>query len=127
MARILIVDDDDDLRESLVRALGKFGHETCGAGSGHEAMAALRAEPLDLVVTDINMPDMDGIEVINELSAAHPTVPVVAMSGGGRLPTELLLGSADLLGAVETIEKPFELSVLLETISRALRRDRDGS
>lgn len=120
MRRILVVDDDPQVRRGLSRALHQSGYEVVEAANGREAMAILRQDPPDLVITDINMPEMDGIEIINELRAAGTPVPVIAISGGGRLPKELLLGDASILGAVATLEKPFELAALLGTVDRLL-------
>lgn len=120
MPRILVVDDNAEFRRGLGKALRLHGYDVTEAGDGREAMALLRKNPPDLVITDINMPEMDGIEVLNELRATKTAVPVIAISGGGRVPKSLLLGNASVLGAVETIEKPFELATLLRTVERLL-------
>jgi two-component system response regulator FixJ len=83
-------------------------------------MRLLRENPQDLLITDINMPEMDGIEVLNELRVTGTKVPVIAISGGGRVPKAFLLGNASILGALETIEKPFELAALLAAMERLL-------
>ncbi|HKJ02790.1 MAG TPA: response regulator [Longimicrobiales bacterium] len=120
MPRLLLVDDDTDLRQLLARALAQFGHDVVEAGNGHEAMAHLRGDPPDLVITDINMPEMDGIEIINEVQAVGPPIPIIAMSGGGRIPKELLLANAGVLGAVVTLQKPFKLAALLAAVEGLL-------
>ena len=120
MFQILLVDDDIEFLRGLGKAIRQHGYDVTEAADGREAMARLREKLPDLIVTDINMPEMDGIEIINELRARKTPVPVIAISGGGRLPKELLLSSASILGAVETIEKPFELAALLVTIDRLL-------
>jgi len=120
MYRILVVDDDKALRHGLAKARRQHGYDVTEAGDGREAMVILREHAQDLIITDINMPEMDGIEILNELRATKTPVPVIAMSGGGRVPKSLLLGSASVLGAVETIEKPFELATLLRTMERLL-------
>jgi DNA-binding response OmpR family regulator len=121
MAIILLVDDDAALRRAIGRALHKAGHEVLEAPDGVEAMRLVKATPPDIVLTDINMPEMDGIEIVLELGKSGRSVPIVAMSGGGLLPKQLLLGNADALGAAATIEKPFRLEELLETVDRVLR------
>jgi CheY-like chemotaxis protein len=120
MSRILVVDDNAEFRRGLAKALRQHGYDVAEAGDGREAMVLLRENPHDLVITDINMPEMDGIEILNELRVTKAPVPVIAISGGGRVPKSLLLGNASLLGAVETLEKPFELAALLQTIERLL-------
>lgn len=120
MMRILIVDDDDALRGAIARFLGRAGYEVEEADNGHAALRTIERKSVDLVVTDINMPEMDGIEIVMALRGRTPPTPVVAMSGGGLLPKQLLLGSAEALGAVESIFKPFDLQQLLSTIERVL-------
>ncbi len=121
MARIIVIDDDRNVLESLASYLGRMGHEVVEASHGKEAMRALEESEVDLVITDINMPEMDGIEVINELRRSGIDVPVVALSGGGRLwDKEFLLANAKMLGAVSTIAKPFELNDISEAVEAAL-------
>ncbi|MDX1493191.1 MAG: response regulator [Longimicrobiales bacterium] len=117
---ILVVDDDDRLRRDITALLRRSGYRVTEAGTGKEAVRLLEESGMDLIVTDINMPDMDGIELIVSVSRQQPPTPVVAISGGGYMPRELLLANADLLGAVETIAKPFEASDLLDAVRRAL-------
>jgi sigma-B regulation protein RsbU (phosphoserine phosphatase) len=120
MPRLLVIDDHATLRAAVARGLERAGHEVVQAGSGTEGMAELEGGPFDLVVTDINMPDMDGIEVILKLSQIYPDLPVIAVSGGGLMSHEILLGNADALGAVDVLAKPFELAELNAIIDRAL-------
>jgi CheY-like chemotaxis protein len=122
MAMILLVDDDEPLRRALGKALRKAGYEVHEAPTGREAMQALDSTEPDLVLTDINMPEMDGIEVLIQFRRARPHVPIVAMSGGGLLPKQLLLRNAAALGAAVTIEKPFELHDLLATLGSMLAK-----
>jgi two-component system response regulator MprA len=111
-AHIVIVDDEAALREGIARYLRGLGHEVTTAADGHEAMAALGAARIDLIITDIHMPEMDGIEIIDALRDRSGMVPVIAMSGGGRIDKHALLDSAKLLGAASTLEKPFDLEAL---------------
>lgn len=120
LAHILVVEDDPTLLRGVKTLLRRADHEVSEAGTGREAMRLLQKRPFDVVVTDINMPEMDGIELIVELRKLGLGIPVIAMSGGGRLPKELLLENAALLGAVETIAKPFEPERLLDAVARAL-------
>ena len=120
MARILVVDDDPAIRAGLVRLLVRFGHDAVEAGDGKEALQVMEEATPDLVITDINMPEMDGIEVISALLEAGSEVPVIAMSGGGLLDKELLVENASALGAVSTIMKPFDLDEMLRLVDEAL-------
>lgn len=124
MATILLIDDETAVRDTMRRLLERYGHEVREAANGREA---LKAPPeYDLVITDINMPEMDGIEVIMALTERRPGLPVIAISGGGRLPKDLLLSSADMLGAVTTLPKPFDLSELIEAVDAALASGETG-
>ena len=125
MARILVIDDDDEVRRGVVRMLDRMGHDVEQAADGRQAMVLFEADAPDLVITDINMPEMDGIEVINQLRQMQAGVPIIAMSGGGRMPKEILLSSAGLLGAVGTLEKPFLMADLTSAVEEALASGAD--
>jgi DNA-binding NtrC family response regulator len=90
------------------------------AGDGNQALAELDASPADVLITDINMPDMDGIEILSELRKRGSALPVIAISGGGQFNRQLLLTSATMLGAVTTLEKPFPLDALRVAIERVM-------
>jgi DNA-binding response OmpR family regulator len=126
MARVLVVEDNDLLRKGLERALKHAGYEVVTAEDGSAAVAlfapAGKASPgVDLVVTDINMPGTDGIELILSLRETRPDLPILAISGGGLLPMEHLLEDAKALGATEVLLKPFSMAIIVETIERLLR------
>lgn len=120
MARIVFVDDHEEVRRALCRALERMGHEVETAADGKKALAALGAAPCDLVVTDLNMPGMDGIELILAVKERWPGVPVIAVSGGGLMPKEVLLQNAAILGAVTTLAKPVDLVELRAAVDKAL-------
>lgn len=120
MSRILIVDDDVSVQGSLQRILERAGHEVRVAMNGLQALQILAEAAPDLVITDVLMPEMDGIELIGKLTAHDPPIPVVAVSGGGKLPKEVMLDTAGALGAVHTLEKPFEVEDLLAIVDEAL-------
>lgn len=120
MALILVIDDEVAIRRGVVAYLGRLGHEVTEATNGEDAVRLATEKRFDLVITDVNMPKMDGIEVINELRRAASTTPVIVISGGGIYPKELLLGSARALGAVSTLAKPFELEQLKLAVETAL-------
>ena len=120
MSTILIIDDDEAVRTGVRRLLERIGHEVVEAVDGRDALRIAGETDLDLVVTDVNMPEMDGIEVIMALSQRESSVPIIAISGGGKMPKELLLHSAGLLGAVTTLAKPFELVEIQRAVEDAL-------
>lgn len=119
--RIMIVDDDPGIRRALQLLLSRAGYRVTQAGDGLEALRLWRDHGGDLVITDLHMPEKNGIETILELLTHTPGVPIIAMSGGGQTKRLDLLGNATLLGAVLTIEKPFTLTDMLALVKRALR------
>lgn len=121
MARILLIDDDRVIRTAMGRVLVLAGHEVVQAETGSTALQNLDDGSWDLVITDINMPDGNGIEVILELAERRPAPPIVAISGGGYLPAESLLADAGLLGAARTLAKPFEMHDFQTAVEEALR------
>ena len=125
MATILVIDDDADVRAGIRRILERAGHLVVEAEDGRAAMD-LSHDPPDLVITDINMPEMDGIEVILSLAEDEEEIPIIAVSGGGKLPKELLLSSADALGAVRSLAKPFEMTDLVAAVDAALAGSTSG-
>lgn len=123
MSLILVIDDDEALRRTLRRTLERAGHTVIEAGDGNRGLEVLRAERPALVVTDLVMPDRDGIETIQAIRAEFDGVKIIAMSGAGRMDPEERLTDAELLGADATLRKPFELRDLRETIIRVLSPD----
>lgn len=118
-ARVLVVDDEDDLRSTLERFLTIRGYQVRGARDGRAALAALATAPADLVVTDLYMPGMDGMEFLMALRTLTPRPRVLVMSGGGGVDHDML-ETAEALGATGTISKPFDLSGLADAVKRAL-------
>jgi DNA-binding NtrC family response regulator len=116
----LVIDDDEAVLRTVVRALERAGHSVRSASNGKKALRLVEEERPELVVTDINMPEMDGMEVISDLTTRGPPIPVVAMSGGGRMPREVLLNTAGALGALRSLAKPFTVEELTRTVERAL-------
>lgn len=119
--RILVVEDDPSIRRTIQIALSRAGYQVIEARDGHEAMRLWRDQGADLVITDLHMPDKNGIEVIMELRAVSPSPPIVAMTDGGRSKQIGLLGDAKLLGAVRVVAKPFKLEEMLAVVDQALR------
>ena len=118
--RILIVDDDDALRSIIARALSRQGYDVVEASDGRKGLAYVDADGADLVITDILMPVMEGIEFIDHLRREHPTVPVIAMSGGGMLLRSDCLRMARLMGARGTLQKPFDVGQLVTMVTNVL-------
>ena len=114
---ILLVDDEASVRGLLRKILESAGFNVVEAANGHEAIARVRQNPIDLILTDLVMPEKEGLEVIRELRRSHRNLRIVAMSGalGGRY-----LKSAAMLGAQATIRKPVAPDELLRTLGRIL-------
>jgi CheY-like chemotaxis protein len=122
MARILVVDDDRDLRGALVRILIKAGHEVVQAEDGGAALAAYRARPADVIITDMYMPAVDGVEVVVRLVDEFPDARLIVMSGGGQMEKEDVLDLARRLGARRTLAKPIDRVALLDAVNDVLGR-----
>lgn len=120
MQRILVIDDEPQLRAVLKRFLEIEGYEVEVAADGREALRIYAGQPADLVITDLIMPEKEGIETIRELKDSYPTVKIIAMSGGGRLGPETYLTLARKLGAHRTFTKPFELKALGDAVRELL-------
>ena len=118
MPRILIIDDDAAVRATVRHVLERAGYETIEAGDGRDAAKLL--DGVDLVITDLLMPEMDGVDVLSSIRKGGHTMPVIAMSGGGRVDSKSYLEVARALGAFATIAKPFELEHLLKTVRDAI-------
>jgi two-component system response regulator HydG len=115
--RALIIEDDPELRRLLKMSLEAAGIETLTAADGKRGLALMKDTRFDVVVTDILMPTMDGLEVIQAVRAGHKDVKIIAISGGGRkLPGPEVLGMAEMLGADAALTKPFTREELLATV-----------
>jgi CheY-like chemotaxis protein len=120
MARILLADDNADLLEIQREVLCDAGHHVTTATTGSEAVKKTRHRVFDLVITDIVMPDGDGIETIVHLRKRHPSTKIIAMSGGGRLGAENYLPVAEKLGAAKAVAKPVTARQLLAMVDQVL-------
>ena len=118
---ILVVDDDDAFRDSLCRVLRAEGYTVEAAADGRRAMHLLVAEPPDLVITDILMPERDGLELMAEVKKANPAIKILAMSGRGGFGRLDVLSLARRLGAHATLAKPFDQEQLLAEVEALLR------
>jgi len=121
MANILVIDDDDLFRTMLVQLLTLDGHHVSIATDGEMGLNLVSKNPPDLIITDILMPKMDGIDFILELARRHISIPVIAVSGGRRsISAEFNLQSAALLGVKATLSKPFVRDDLRLALAKAL-------
>ena len=116
MARILVVDDDPDIRDMLRRMLETAGYEVLDAPDGEEALTLTEMSHPDAIITDVLMPEKDGLETILELRRSAPDVKIIAISGGDRVPADNYLRTARRLGAQHTFSKPFRCKDLLNAV-----------
>jgi CheY-like chemotaxis protein len=116
MPRILIVDDDPFARSMLQSMLTDAGYEVHEASNGREALGAYGERPADVVILDVLMPEMEGLETIQRLKQMDPDVSVIAISGGGRYGLVEHLRLAEGLGAVRTFYKPLDNGKLLAAL-----------
>src|SRR6476660_7921197 len=119
MANLLIVDDELGMRQFLTHLLEREGHAVRVAESGRRAMELLREEPADLIISDVKMPDMGGIELLRAARELLPEVEVIMMTAFARVETAR---EAFLLGAYDFVQKPFDNELLKETVARALQK-----
>lgn len=120
MAKILVIDDSEDIRILLHEALQAAGHSVVEAADGEEGLRSYREHCPDLVITDIVMPNKEGLETIMELRRESPGVKIVAMSGGTRGMVISFLPAAKKLGADYTLPKPFSLAEMQAVVDDAL-------
>jgi len=120
MRSILLIDDDLELLRQMATVFRAAGYVVGAAPDGHAGLARFIAEPSDVVVTDIIMPNREGIETIVALKKANPAVKVVAISGGYKVGPQAFLDLARAVGADGAIAKPFRLAELLDLVARLL-------
>ncbi len=121
MARILVIEDEDAVRQVVVRILTRQGHEVASAEDGEAGIAKVRSQPFDLIFTDLIMPNKEGLETIREIRKISPGTPIIAMSGYWGRP---YLEAAGKLGADALLCKPFSPDDAKEVIQRVLARSR---
>lgn len=120
MKHILIIDDERPIRLMLRKLLEFEGYEVTEASDGNEAIQCYNEKQPDLIITDLIMPEKEGLETMAELFKKNPELKVIAMSGGGRSKPGGYLHTAKLLGAIETFEKPIRKNDLLDAIKRMI-------
>jgi len=122
MKKIVVVDDDDLFRDYLVTVLTEQGYEVLSAENGNDGLKLCEKESPDLVLTDIIMPEVEGVEVILKLREIRKDLPIIAMSGGNMGNSSSYLGMAGKLGANAVLSKPFERVALLNQIEVLLNQ-----
>ena len=120
MARILVIDDDEQVRRLLVVLLERAGHAVATAPDGRAGIALAGREPFALVITDIVMPEEEGIGVINRLKSLAPEIKIIAISGGLAHYNYDYLQTASLMGADRTLAKPFMPDDVVRTVDELL-------
>ena len=121
MALILIIDDEPQIRSMLKLMLERDGYEVVEAPDGIEGIRIYRQSPADLIITDLIMPNKDGIGMIIDLKKEFPDVKIIAMSGGGLNKPEGYLKGAKKLGAACTLTKPIDRNEMLGAIKDVLK------
>ncbi len=116
--RVLVVDDDDEARLALRRMLEAAGYEVREAANGRIAMSVCRSDPPDVVITDIFMPEQEGIETIQSLRREFPGIKLIAISG--QPSASVYLRMAKLLGAQASLQKPVDMDTLVATVRSVL-------
>ena len=120
MASILLIEDDAPVRRIISMMLEKEGHEVSEAADGELGIQMYREQPRDLVITDIIMPNKEGLEMIKELKKEYPDVKIIAISGGGKIEGRHYLQLAKKFGVDLTFEKPFNWQKLVESVNEII-------
>lgn len=121
--RILVVDDEESIRDLCARVLIRAGFEVITAGSGEDALSQLQGEAFDLVISDLRMPGVTGLEVLEAAKASFPTIRVVLITGFGTAET---VARAKQLGADRVLTKPFNPMELLAAVREILPNENQG-
>ena len=120
MPRILVIDDEQYILLMLKKMLERAGYDVDIAINGEEGMRYYQKYPADLIITDIIMPEKEGLETIRELKSYNPDVKIIAISGGGRVDSKEYLESARLFGALKVFSKPFNQGEIVNAVQELL-------
>ena len=120
MRNILIIDDDEQMRNLLCRAMEYAGFEVEAAADGRKGLRLFEENAYDLVITDLIMPEQEGMETITFLRKKYPDVKIIAISGGGRIGPETYLPAALELGANAAFAKPFPIDDIINAVRELL-------
>jgi CheY-like chemotaxis protein len=121
MPQILIIDDEEQIRAVFREMLERSGYKVFEATNGEEGLRLQREKPAALIITDLIMPEKEGLETIRELRQEFPEVKIIAVSGGGRIGPQGYLDAAKKLGAACTFEKPVDLEELIQAVENVLK------
>lgn len=119
LRRILVVDDEENARIALAKILTREGYDVVSAGNGYEALNYLRGREVELIITDINMPEMNGLSFLRELNRSHPASNVIMITAFGEVESYI---EAMNLGAFEYINKPVKIDELKEIIAKIFKK-----
>jgi CheY-like chemotaxis protein len=122
MSRILVVDDNTSMREAVCEMLQQAGYEALSVENGRLAVNIHRSDPVDLIITDLFMPDTDGLEIIYQFRHEFPDVKIIAISGGGSRGLVELLSVAKKMGAQRALMKPFSWEDLISAVQELLAK-----
>lgn len=120
MASLLLIDDDEIIREMTFEILELGGHNVATASSGSDGLELFSHGHFDLIITDIVMPGVEGLELIGHLRKASPSTRIIAISGGSRFSESLYLPAAKKFGALRTLSKPFGPEELLNLVDEVM-------
>lgn len=120
MPAVLVLEDNEAYRNLIVEVMSQAGFEVHAAPDGRRVGAILGERRIDLVITDLSMPERDGIETLTDLRYSHPQLPVIAISGDMPLNRDLYLRLAEKLGAARVLAKPFKMDLLITAAREAL-------
>ena len=125
--KILVIDDDDRIRRLIEKILCLEGHQVLMAAEGESGIRLFRKEMPEIVITDIIMPEQEGLGTIMMMRRERPEVKVIAVSGGGRVGNLDVLNAASALGADDVIAKPFRPDELVDRVNRLASSERTAS
>ena len=120
MPRILVIDDDEIMNDMLIQMLSEAGYEIFSAADGSRGLKMFNSQVFDLIITDIVMPEKEGLETILAIRKINKTIPVIAISGGGKIRPEGYLTMAQQFGADYAFQKPFDRGQFLGAIRECL-------
>lgn len=120
MQKILIIDDEPHILLMLKKMLERAGYEIDIASNGNEGLELFKSKPADLVITDIIMPDKEGLETIREMKRLQSELRIIAMSGGGKISADNYLETAKIFGASKVLEKPFTQQQMVSSVRSLL-------
>ena len=126
MRRILIIDDDHHILLMIKKMLERAGFEVDLASNGNEGLELFKRMPIDLVITDIIMPEKEGLETIREMKRLRSDLKIIAMSGGGKVSSDNYLNTAKIFGASKILTKPFSQKQMVSAVQDLIGDSSDG-